>query len=86
MSGSSSMLNSQYASSTISATWRGTRSTNAAMSSNGSAVEVGLFGLQTITRRVAAVISAAIASRSWHWPSSSATVIARAPEAAARCG
>ena len=32
--------------------------------SSGSAVEVGLFGLQTITSRVAAVISRSIASRS----------------------
>jgi hypothetical protein len=30
--------------------------TNAAISSSGSAVEVGLFGLQTIARRVAAVL------------------------------
>ncbi len=66
--------------------WRGTRSTKAATSANGSAVEVGLLGLQTITSRVAAVISASIASRSWHWPSSSGTVTAVAPEAAARCG
>jgi hypothetical protein len=39
---------------------RGTRATNAAIASAASAVEVGLFGLQTITRRVAAVISAAM--------------------------
>src|SRR3989337_2887078 len=72
------MLNSQYASSTITAMWRGTAATNAAISSNGSAVEVGLFGLQTMTRRVAAVISRAIASRSWRGSASRATVIARA--------
>ena len=51
-----------------------------------SAVEVGLFGLQTRTSRVAAVTSAAIASRSWRSAASSGTSIARAPEAAARCG
>ena len=56
------------------------------MSAAGSAVDVGLFGLQTMTRRVAAVISAAIASRSCVWLSSRSTVIAVAPEAAARCG
>ena len=59
---------------------------NAAISSSGSAVEVGLFGLQTITSRVATVISSRIAPRSWRWSSSSGTSIARAPEAAARCG
>ena len=37
-------------------TWRGTRATNSAISLAGTAVLVGLFGLQTITRRVAAVI------------------------------
>jgi hypothetical protein len=70
----------------MTATWRGTAATNAAIASNGSAVEVGLFGLQTMTRRVAAVTSAAIASRSWRCSASRSTVIARAPEAAARCG
>ncbi len=59
---------------------------NAAMSSSGSAVDVGLFGLQTISSRVATVISRAIASRSCSWRSLSGTSIARAPLAAARCG
>jgi hypothetical protein len=58
----------------------------AAISSSGSAVEVGLFGLQTITRRVATLISWRIAARSWRWSPSSGTSMARAPEAAARCG
>ena len=35
----------------------GPRAMNAAISSSGSAVEVGLFGLQTIASRVATVIS-----------------------------
>ena len=39
---------------------------NAAISASGTAVLVGLFGLQTITSRVATVISASIAGRSWH--------------------
>ena len=47
---------------------------------------VGLFGLQTITMRVAAVTSRAIASRSWRPSASSGTVTARAPVIAARCG
>ena len=55
------MLNSQYASSRSTQTWSGTRATNSAMAAAGTAVLVGLFGLQTITRRVAAVISASIA-------------------------
>ena len=38
---------------------------NASISASGSAVEVGLFGLQTITSRVAAVISSAILSSWW---------------------
>ena len=46
--------------------------------STGSAVAVGLFGLQTITMRVAAVTSRAIASRSWRPSSSSGTVDRRA--------
>ena len=58
----------------------------AAISSSGSAVEVGLFGLQTIASRVATVISLRIASRSWRWAASTGTSIARAPEAAERCG
>ena len=58
----------------------------AAISSIGSAVLVGLLGLQTITMRVAAVISRPIASRSWRSSASSGTSRARAPEAAARCG
>ena len=49
----------------------GTRSTNAAMSASGSAVPVGLFGLQTITIRVATVTSSAMPSRSWRSSSSS---------------
>ena len=59
---------------------------NAAISSSGSAVDVGLFGLQTITRRVATVISRAIAARSWRSSASSGTRISVAPDAAARCG
>ena len=47
---------------------------------------VGLFGLQTIASRVATVISAAIASRSWRSCSSSGTRIARAPEARLELG
>ena len=47
---------------------------------------VGLFGLQTITIRVAAVTSFAIASRSCSPASFSGTVTARAPDIAARCG
>jgi hypothetical protein len=49
-------------------------------------VDVGLFGLQTMTIRVATVISASIASRSCSWRSLSGTRIARAPDAASRCG
>ena len=60
--------------------------TNAAISSSGSAVEVGVFGLQTITSRVATLISRRIASRSWRCSASSGTSSARAPDAAARCG
>ena len=59
---------------------------NRATSSSASDVEVGLLGLQISTRRVATVISAAIASRSWRSSSSRGTSMARAPEAAARCG
>ena len=40
------------------------RRTNAVIRSNGGAVDVGLFGLQTRTSRVAAVISSSIAPRS----------------------
>ena len=47
---------------------------------------VGLLGLQTITMRVAAVTSRAIASRSCSPASFSGTVISRAPEAAAMWG
>jgi hypothetical protein len=50
------------------------------------AVALGLLGLQTITSRVAAVISAAIASRSCSPSSFSGTVTARAPDIAASCG
>ena len=56
------------------------------MLESGTAVLVGLFGLQTITRRVATVISDSMASRSWRSEASSATVTAVAPEAALRCG
>ena len=45
--------------------WCGTCATNAATSSSGRAVEDGLFGLQTITSRVAALISSSIFARSW---------------------
>jgi hypothetical protein len=45
-----------------------------------------LLGLQTITRRVATVISRAIASRSWQPVASRGTLIARAPLMAARWG
>ena len=78
--------NSTYASSRITATWRGSPSTNSSISSTGSAVAVGLFGLQTTTMRVACVTSRAIASRSCRPAASSGTVIARAPVIAARCG
>ena len=66
--------------------WRGTEATKAAISSSGSAVDVGLLGLQTMISRVAAVTSRRIASRSWRWPASSGTSMARAPAAAARWG
>ena len=56
------------------------------MRSAGRWVEVGLFGLQTIAICVAAVISAAIASRSCSSPSPSGTRISRAPESGARYG
>ena len=56
------------------------------MSSSGIAVDVGLLGLQTRTSRVAAVISASIASRSCSWASLSGTLMSVAPVAAARCG
>ena len=59
---------------------------NSAIASSGSDVEVGLLGLQMSTSRVATVISVAIASRSWRSSESSGTWMARAPEAAARCG
>ena len=59
---------------------------NASISSSPIAVDVGLLGLQISTSRVATVTSVAIASRSWRSSSSSGTWIARAPEAAARCG
>ena len=52
------------------------------IASRSSAVEVGLFGLQTSTSRVATVTSWAIASRSWRSSASSGTWIARR----ARCG
>ena len=65
---------------------RGSACRNASICSSGSAVLVGLFGLQTSTSRVATVTSAAIASRSWTAAAVSGTSIARAPEAAARCG
>ena len=56
------------------------------MCSSGSAVPVGLLGLQTSSSRVATVTSAAIASRSCTASAVSGTSIARAPEAAARWG
>src|SRR3954469_13199801 len=56
------------------------------MVATGMAVAVGLLGLQTRTMRVAAVVSRAIASRSWVSSSSSGTSIARAPVIAARGG
>ncbi len=56
------------------------------MSASGSAVPVGLLGLQTIARRVTTVISRSIAGRSWRSSPSSPTVIARAPEEAASWG
>jgi hypothetical protein len=59
---------------------------NAAISSSGRAVDVGLFGLQTMISRVAAVTSRRMAARSWWCPESTGTSIARAPVAAARCG
>jgi hypothetical protein len=49
-------------------------------------VALGLFGLQTITSRVAAVTWAAIASRSCSPASVSGTVTAVAPDMAASCG
>ena len=51
-----------------------------------SAVALGLLGLQTITIRVAAVISAAIGSRSCSPAAVSGTVTAVAPVMAASCG
>jgi hypothetical protein len=60
------------------------RSQNDAIRSIGRYVPVGLFGLQTTTSWVAAVTSAASASRSWTSPSSSGTRISRAPVSAAR--
>ena len=56
------------------------------MLDSGIAVLVGLLGLHTSTSLVATVTSVSIASRSWRSSASSATVSARAPEAAARCG
>ena len=56
------------------------------MSASGRAVLVGLFGLQTIARRVTTVISRSIPGRSWRSSASSLTVIARAPEEAASWG
>ena len=47
---------------------------------------LGLFGLQTITSRVAAVTCEAIASRSCSAESVSDTVTAVAPDIAASCG
>ncbi len=64
----------------------GMRSMNSAIAASGTAVEVGLLGLQTSIIRVATVTSRAIASRSWRCSPSSATVTAVAPDAAARCG
>ena len=56
------------------------------MSASGTAVLVGLLGLQISASRVAWVTSLSIASRSWRSSASSGTVIARAPEDALRCG
>ena len=67
-------------------TWPGILSQKAAISAAGRWVAVGLLGLQTISSWVAAVTSAAIASRSWTSPSASGTRISRAPESAARYG
>ncbi len=64
----------------------GSRSQKAATSAAGRWVPVGLFGLQTRTSCVAAVTSAAIASRSWTSPSASGTRISRAPVRAGRYG
>ena len=62
------------------------RSQKAAISAAGMWVAVGLFGLQTTSSWVAAVTSAAIASRSWTSPSASGTRISRASVSAARYG
>ncbi len=62
------------------------RSQKAATSVAGMWVPVGLLGLQTIAIWVAAVTSAAIASRSCTSPSASGTRISRAPVSAPRCG
>ncbi len=70
----------------MTATWRGSSATNASIAAGGMPVAVGLFGLQTISVRVAPVTSRAIASRSCSPASFSGTVIARAPDIAARCG
>ncbi len=67
-------------------TWAGTRPQKAAISATGRWVPVGLFGLQTRTSWVAAVTSAAIASRSWTSPSASGTRTSRAPVRAGRYG
>ncbi len=70
----------------ITQTRSGSASTNAASASKRTAVLVGLFGLQTISRRVFAVTAAASASRSWRSSASSGTVTAVAPEIASSCG
>ena len=64
----------------------GMRSQKAAISAAGRWVPVGLLGLQTSSSWVAAVTSAAIASRSWTSPSASGTRTSRAPVSAGRYG
>src|SRR5215210_9025983 len=56
------------------------------MAAGGMPVAVGLFGLQTIAIRVAAVTSRAMAARSCSALSFNGTVAARAPDIAASCG
>ena len=75
-----------YASSRITSTCDGTRSSSVPIASLERWVPVGLFGLQTTINRVCSVTAAAIASRSWTYPSASGTVTSRASVVAARCG
>ena len=67
-------------------TWVGIRSRKVATPAAGMCVAVGLLGLQTISSCVAAVTSAAIASRSWTSPWASGTRTSRAPVSAGRYG